>query len=698
MKTISTVLCLLLSTLTMCRMHAADAVDGSTVYDVVVYGGTSAGVVAAVQAKRMGKSAVIVCPDLHLGGLTSGGLGWTDSGNKDAIGGISREFYHRVWKHYQQPGAWRWQDQSSFGNRNQSPPGKHGDGSTMWVFEPHVAEQIFEDLIAEYEIPVFRDRWLDRESGRGVEMNQSRIAAIQLMSGETFRGRMFIDATYEGDLLAAAGVDFHVGREANSVYQETWNGVQVGVLHHSHWFAQPIDPYVVPGEPESGLLPLISADPPGNRGEADHRVQAYCFRMCLTNVDENRIPFPRPDGYDPQEFELLRRVLVGGWRDMFKKFDPLPNHKTDTNNHGPFSTDHIGMNYDYPTASYERRRAIIREHERYQKGMMYFLANDPGVPQDVLDVVSKWGLARDEFTDNNGWPHQIYVREARRMIGEYVMTEHDCLDKTTTPNSVGMGSYTLDSHNVQRYVKPDGYVQNEGDIGVKTPRPYKVALGSLLPKKSQCENLVVPVCVSSSHMAFGSIRMEPVFMILGQSATTAACLAIDQGIAVQDLEYAVLRERLIADHQVLELEDVYENPSKELPGIVIDDRAAALSGDWASSSVNRKFVDSGYLHSNNDRTGSLTATFEAVLAPGYYEVRMSYPPNANRATNVPVDVLHVDGKTRVIINQRNAPLIDGMFQSLGTYQFSDQATVQVGSNAVDGYVIVDAIQFLPAQR
>jgi hypothetical protein len=529
------------------------AAESDTQYDVVVYGGTSAGVTAAVQAKRMGKSVVLVCPDKHLGGMSSGGLGFTDTGNKAVIGGLAREFYHRVWRHYQDDDAWRWQERSEYGNRGQGTPAIDGAQRTMWIFEPHIAEQVFEDLVREHEIPVHRDEWLDRTPGAGVERQDGRIASIKMLSGNVYHGRMFIDATYEGDLLAAAGVDYHVGREANSVYDETFNGVQTGVFHHGHHFKTPIDPYVVPGDPSSGLLTRISAEPPGEKGSGDHRVQAYCFRMCLTTVPENRIPFPKPAGYDPGEYELLRRVLDSGWREVFQKFDPIPNAKTDTNNHGPFSTDNIGFNYDYPEGSYERREEIIREHEQYQQGLMYFLANDPHVPEDVRTRMARYGLAKDEFKDNEGWPHQIYVRESRRMIGEYVMTEHDCLARRETPDSVGMGSYTMDSHNVQRYVTPEGHVQNEGDIGVGAPRPYQIAYGSLTPRKEQCENLLVPVCVSSSHIAYGSIRMEPVFMALGQSAATAASLALDAGIAVQDVAYARLRERLLADGQVLAL-------------------------------------------------------------------------------------------------------------------------------------------------
>jgi hypothetical protein len=522
-------------------------------HDIVIYGGTSAAVVAAVQATKMGKSVIIVSPDKHLGGLSSGGLGFTDTGNKVVIGGLSREFYHRVWKHYQTDDAWRWQKRSEYGNKGQGTPAIDGEQRTMWIFEPHVAEKVFEDWIAEHKIPVVRDAWLDRE--RGVEIKSGRIASIATLDGQKFRGKVFLDATYEGDLMAAAGVKYHVGREAQSVYDEKWNGVQTGVLHHRHHFGavkKPISPYVKPDDPQSGVLPRISTDPPGEYGAGDNKVQAYCFRTCLTTHPDNRVPFPKPEGYDPSQYELLLRIFDAGWRETFDKFDPIPNLKTDTNNHGPFSSDNIGFNYDYPEASYERRREIIKEHETYQKGLLYFIANDPRVPEDVRTQMAKWGLAKDEFVDNGNWPHQLYIREARRMIGEFVMTEGELQKRKPTPDSVGMGSYTIDSHNVQRYITPEGYVQNEGDIGVSTNGPYQIARGALLPKKDQCQNLLVPVCVSSSHIAYGSIRMEPVFMILGQSAATIAAMAIDDQTAVQDVPYAKIRERLLKDGQVLE--------------------------------------------------------------------------------------------------------------------------------------------------
>ena len=464
---------------------------------------------------------------------------------------MAREFYQRLYSHYQKDEAWTWQAMNEYGNKGQGTPAIDGAQRTMWIFEPHAAEQMFEDFVREHELKVFRDEWLNRESG--VQKEDGRIVSITTLSGKTFRGKIFIDVTYEGDLMAAADVSYTVGREANSQYDEKWNGVQTDVFHHGHFFKSPVDPYVVPGDPASGVLPLISTQPPGEYGAGDNKLQAYCFRMCLTDLPENRVPFSRPAGYDSTQYELLLRVLATGWRETFDKFDPIPNRKTDTNNHGPFSTDHIGMNYDYPEASYERRREIVAEHERYQKGLMYFMANDPRMPEDVQTAMQKWGLAKDEFKDNGNWPHQIYVREARRMVSDYVLTEHEVLGKREVPKPIGMGSYTMDSHNIQRYITEDGFVQNEGDIGVHPDKPYSIAYESIVPKKEECTNLLVPVCLSTSHIAYGSVRMEPVFMILGQSAATAAALAIDNSQAVQAVDYEALKEKLLEQGQRLEL-------------------------------------------------------------------------------------------------------------------------------------------------
>lgn len=517
--------------------------------DIVIYGGTSAGVTAAVSARKMGRSVAVVSPDLHLGGLSSSGLGFTDTGNKEVIGGLARDFYHRVFLHYQKTSSWSFQKPEEYGNIGQGTPAIDGTERTMWVFEPHVAEQIMEDYVRENKLKIYRNEWLDRQNG--VEMKSGSIRSITTLSGKKFIGKVFIDASYEGDLMAAAKISYHVGRESSSQYNEQWNGVQTGVFQHAHYFSKKIDPYQIVGDKNSGLLKGISSEKPGEKGTADHKLQAYCYRMCLTDQADNRISFPKPDRYNPSDYLLLLRVFNSGWNELFNKYDPLPNHKTDTNNHGPFSTDYIGMNYEYPEASYARRREILQDHENYQKGLMYFMANDPSMPKGIQRKLQNWGLAKDEFRDNGNWPYQIYVREARRMVSSYVMTENEVLGKRAVPFPVAMGSYALDSHNVQRYLAPDGFVQNEGDIGVKAPRPYGISYLAIVPKEQECRNLLVPVCLSASHIAYGSARMEPVFMILGQSAAVAASLAIENGGSVQAIKYSQLEKILLKQNQRL---------------------------------------------------------------------------------------------------------------------------------------------------
>lgn len=517
--------------------------------DVIIYGGTSAAVTAAVEVARSGKSVIVVSPDNNLGGLTSGGLGFTDTGNKEVIGGLAREFYHRVWLTYNDSSAWKWQKHSEYGNKGQGTPAMDGENRTMWIFEPHVAEQVFEDFIKESEIVVYRDEWLDRE--QGVVLKDNKIASFTTLLGKTFKGKMFIDATYEGDLMAASKVNYTVGRESCDEYNEQWNGVQAGVFHHGHYFKTNISPYIIPGDSTSGLLPYISDKKIAQNCTGDEMIQAYCFRLCMSNHPDNREPFEKPENYDPKNYELLARVFETGWNEWFNKFDMIPNRKTDTNNHGPFSSDFIGMNYDYPEANYERRKEIIKEHTDYQKGLLYFVSNDPRVPEKVRTEMQNWGLAKDEFINNGNWPHQLYIREARRMIGTYVTTENDVLGKRIVPEPVGMGSYTMDSHNTQRYVTSEGYVQNEGDIGVPAKTPYQISYGSIIPKEDECNNLFVPVCVSSTHISFGSIRMEPVFMILGQSAAAAAIIAIDKNINVQEVPYSELENILQSKGQIL---------------------------------------------------------------------------------------------------------------------------------------------------
>ncbi|MCA1963031.1 MAG: FAD-dependent oxidoreductase [Prosthecobacter sp.] len=672
-------------------------------HDVVIYGGTCAAVISAVQVKKMGKSVIIVSPDKHLGGLSSGGLGFTDTGNKAVIGGLARDFYHRIYQHYQKPESWKHQKPSEYGNKGQGTPAMDGENRTMWIFEPSAAEKVFEDYIREFGIEVVRDEWLDRE--KGVKKEAGRIVSITTLSGKTYAGKMFLDTTYEGDLMAAAGCDYHVGREANSVYGEEHNGVQVGVLHHRHHFGavkEKISPYKVPGDPTSGVLPRISPEDPGKFGEGDKKVQAYCFRSCYTNVPENRIPFPKPEGYDASQYELLLRVLNTGWDEFFEKFDPIPNHKTDTNNHGPFSFDNIGYNYDYPEASYERRREIIAEHRTYQQGLLWFVANDPRVPKKVQEELRQWGLPKDEFIDNGHWSHQLYIREARRMIGSFVMTENELRKKKLTPDSVGMGSYTIDSHNVQRYITPEGYVQNEGDIGVSTNGPYEIAYGSLVPKKGQADNLLVPVAMSASHIAYGSIRMEPVFMILGQSAATAAVLAIENALPVQELPYESLKARLVADGQILH----YTGPKsargtdpKKLDGIVMDDSEAKVTGHWQESGAAKAFIGDGYLHDGNAKDGQCSLRFEPKLTqPGKYRLQLAVPPNSNRASNAAVEVQHLGGVKKLVVDMKQPQARDGLhWIDLGEFECGNDTAITVSNAGADGYVVVDGARWLPVK-
>lgn len=661
-------------------------------HDIVIYGGTSAGIAAAVQAARMGHSVIVIEPGQHLGGLTSGGLGWTDSGRKDAIGGVSREFYQLVKKHYDDPKSW------PFGKREAYDRYRAKDDA-MWTFEPKVAGAIYVTMLKTAGVTVVKGERLNRATG--VSWMNRTIVAITAESGNIYLGRMFVDATYEGDLMAAADVSFSIGREANSTYGESINGVQKKLNSHMHRFVVDVDPYVSSGDRNSGLLPGIQSEGSGTDGDGDHRIQAYCFRMCMSNVAENRVPFPKPDGYDEKEYELLLRNFEAGDLRLPLKPDMMPNGKTDTNNNCAVSTDYIGMNYDYPTASYAQREAIIKRHEVYQKGLMWTLANHPRVPELIRKKMSVWGLARDEFVDNGNWPHQIYVREARRMKSDYVVTELDCRRVRRCEDSIGLGSYNMDSHNCQRYLTDKGFVQNEGDVQESPGGPYMISYRSIVPKKGEAENLLVPVCISASHIAYGSIRMEPVFMVLGQSAATAASLAMKNGQPVQDVEYAELRTRLLADGQVLDLPP--ESAPKivvkasSLEGVVIDDVDAEKIGAWSPSTSVPGYVERAYLHDGNDAKGRMTVRYSTELKPGTFDIRVSYAPNPNRATNVPVRVT-VAGKTyRFVLNQREKPRINGLFTSVGRLHLAGRVTVEISNEATNGYVIADAVQFVPVK-
>ncbi|WP_068770264.1 FAD-dependent oxidoreductase [Termitidicoccus mucosus] len=530
--------------------------------DIVIYGASSAGIAAAVQAVRMGKSVIVVEPGDRIGGLTTGGLGQTDIGNKHAIGGISLEFYKAVHKHYNDPASWQWQGPDTYKSHGQS--GTAREEAAMWTFEPSVALKIFEQWVRRDGIEIIKGERLDRRNG--VVKNGPRIAGFRTESGREFRGKIFIDATYEGDLMALAGVSYAVGREANALYDETLNGVQTRNAR-GHNLRPGIDPHVRKGDPSSGLLPFIDPAGPGEEGAGDRRVQAYCFRMCLTDHPDNRVPFAKPDGYREDWYELLFRNYEAGQQGVPWINSPMPNRKTDTNNRAGFSTDFIGQNYDYPEADYKTREEIVRRHLLYQQGLMWTLANHPRVPEDVRAQVAKWGVTKDEFAETGGWPGQLYIREARRMAGALVMTQHHCQGRETVDDSIGMAAYTMDSHNTQRYVDANGHVRNEGNVEVKGFPPYPVSYRALIPREGECENLIVPVCMSASHIAYGSIRMEPVFMIFGQSAATAAAIAMDDGVAVQKVDYNKLRERLLKDGQVLSGNKTINKPAAQGAGL-----------------------------------------------------------------------------------------------------------------------------------
>jgi len=511
-------------------------------YDVIIYGATAGGVAAAIQVSRMGRTVALLEPGQHIGGLTSGGLGSTDAGNKEVIGGISREFYQRLKKYYDDPQVWRQEKQTGFSRYRPQE-------DAMWVFEPHVAEMILRQMLQEHAIKVFFGERLALKNG--VQKKKGRITSIRMESGKTFQAKMYIDAGYEGDLMAHAGVSYTKGREANALYGERLNGVQTqqGIYHQ---FIQKVDPYVRPGDRQSGLLHGVDASGPGVEGAGDHRVQAYNFRLCVTDAVENQIPFARPDDYDESKYELLLRNHEAGDPRVPLSIIMMPNRKTDINNNFAVSTDYIGQNYLYPDGDYAVREAIRQAHISYIRGFLWTCAFHPRMPQAIREQVKKWGWAKDEFVDTDHFPHQMYVREARRMVSDFVTTELTCRRIRPTPESIGMGSYNMDSHHVQRYIDDEGFVRNEGDVQVSPGGPYPISYRAIVPKKEQCENLLVPVCLSASHIAYGTIRMEPVFMILGQSAATAAVHALAEKKAVQEISFPLLEKRLLQDGQILE--------------------------------------------------------------------------------------------------------------------------------------------------
>ena len=499
-------------------------------FDLVVYGATGGGIITAVSGARAGLKVALVEPGNHVGGMVSGGLSLTDYGKKEVIGGYALEFYTRVGAHY---------NMRQYGN------------DVSWYHEPHVAEDIYRTMLQQAGVKLFLGHRL-RETG-GVRVQDARVISIATENGAGFEARIFADASYEGDLMAQAGVSWTFGREPSAQYGESLAGVRP--THYQHVFKFPVD-----GRDSSGIpLPEIQAIPVGQIGAGDKKVQSYNYRVCVSHDPANQFPFPKPSDYRPERFALLLRLL-NAWEEHNRKppvmqdvliVGRIPNNKADLNNRGAFSTDYLGMNWDYPSASYARRQEIIRDHLNYTESFFYFLAHDQRVPESLRDSLNEWGLCKDEFQDTGHWPHQLYVRESRRMIGEYVVTQKDIQQELTKSDAIGMGSYNSDSHAVQRYLAADGTVQNEGLMEVPV-QPYQIPYRVMLPRRAESTNLLVPVALSASHVAYSTLRMEPQYMIIGQAAGVAAKLALENGVALQDVNTGKLRQLLAAQGVVFE--------------------------------------------------------------------------------------------------------------------------------------------------
>ncbi|MGX5816740.1 FAD-dependent oxidoreductase [Chitinophaga lutea] len=635
--------------------------------NICVYGASSAGVIAAYTAQKAGRSVLLIDPGKHVGGLTTGGLGYTDIGNKYAIQGLALEFYRQVGAHY----------------------GKF----EQWIFEPHVADSIFSDYLRRAKVQPMLEHRL-----QAVQKENGAIRQITLNAGGktvTVAADMFIDATYEGDLMAKAGVRYIVGREGNDVYNETWNGVQ---LLDGHQFPDGIDPYKTPGDASSGLLWGITPYPLNQRGMGDKHVQAYNYRICLTDNPANRIPITKPANYDPARYELLARLIKAQpqktkLNDYFI-WSRMPNNKTDINNRNGFSTDMIGWSHAYPEADYDKRAEIIREHEDYTKGLLYFFQSDPRVPAAIRQEISQWGYPKDEYRNNGNWTPQLYIREARRMIGDYVMTQANCTGKEVVEDGIGMAAYTMDSHNTQRLVVyKDGkdMVKNEGNVEVGGFPPYPVSYRALIPKESECKNLFVPICLSASHIAYGSIRMEPVFMGLGQASAVAADMAIRKKTSVQQIDGKEVNRILAANP----LADGRQGD------ILVDngDKAVTFEGNWKTVKGKGSYGPDKLVA---EQAGK--AAFRSqVPRSGQYAVYMYYPRLSNNAAVTKVAVRH--GKTEQLVQVKADDVkvvgqTSGEWVKLGTFPMrkGETSTIEIQSDGGEGVVVADAVRWVPVQR
>lgn len=632
-------------------------------YDVCIYGGTSAGVVAAYASAMQGMKTILIEPSNHVGGTTTGGLGQTDIGNKQVVTGISKQFYRKLGEHY--------------------------GTLEMWVFEPSVADSTMRSYLKVKGLKVMLGKRIVSVAKDGPRVKEIFLeTSAPPHRSSSVRAKVFIDCSYEGDLMARSGISYTVGRESNEIYSETWNGVQ---LLDRHQFPDGIDPYVEPGNPASGLLWGISELPEQPNGEGDKLVQAYNYRICLTDSLENMVPITKPENYDPSRYELLLRLMEARpdkrlLKDYFI-WSPMPGRKTDINNYGGFSTDAIGMNWDYPEADYDTRVKIIKEHEDYTKGLLYFVGHDERVPEELRNRMLKWGYPKDEYTSNGNWSPQLYVRESRRMIGEYVATQADCENRTEVSDGIARAAYTMDSHNTKRIVViKDGVhmVKNEGNVEIFGGLPYLISYRSLTPKREECTNVLVPICLSASHIAYGSIRMEPVFMVLGQVAAIAAKEAIYKDISVQEVDWRIIAESFEKDPYL----------DGSVPDIIIDDADIAFPNIWTSVKITGGFGPTCMELSNTDDVCEIEYPFE-VKTPGNYTIYI-YQNNrpAKLAETIHLDVRYDDNVESVLMKQTGLKVIGqsrGAWFPVGTWHFEKNGAVVFSNKGSEGTIRVDAV-------
>jgi hypothetical protein len=652
--------------------------------DLIVYGGTPSGLIAAVAAAREGLTVTVLEPSRWIGGMVTGGLSKSDIGKPETIGGYTREFFTQA--------------------------AKDNDPKFLWYAEPYRNMEAFRALLTEAKVEVITHVGL-----KSVQREGQRLSRLTTLDGRIFRGRQFIDATYEGDLMAAAGVSFIIGRESRTQYGERLAGYfpmpirprseevmsndcpSIGGKGPSYIHGTPTDISGLDskGQPIAG----VNVAPPLQPGDADQLTQSYNFRICVTQRPDLKLPFPKPAHYDAQRYELLLRLIQAHPAIPFGRLyhlGEIANGKYDLNAQGIFSTDYPGANTDYPGGDTTTRARILQEHLDHNQGLFWFLCHDARVPLKLREQANTWGLCKDEFTDNAGWPYALYVREARRMIGEYVLTQKDLQQEITKPDTVAMGSFLIDCHIVERILTPAGMVRDEGSFQDEPVKPYQIPYRCLTPKRNECENLLVTVCPSASHIAYCSLRMEPVYMALGQVAGVASALALHGHSSVQSIDVPVLQGKLRAQKAVLELKSA---EAMRFTGIVIDDEEAAFTGTWVSSNFG-KAINATSRHDGNDNKGKCEARFETQLPhEGRYHVRFAYLPSGNRASNVPVRVVAATGSQTFRINQKLTPELEGHFVELGVFDFiKDKPAQVIISNAdTDGFVSVDAVQFVPAE-